>query len=191
MGAKLNKEGIASGHAFLVIAIALILITSVAWYFSTSGKAPSAGDNAPEAGESVGIELGQMAPNFTLVGIDGKTFSLRDYRGKVVVIDLMATWCGPCVAQMGHLKQVYSNYGDKVVIMSIDVDPNETNETIGQFKASYGDEWIFASGPNVGITYEVIYIPTMYIIDQRGRIVYKNVGVTPYSTLSVEIDKLL
>jgi hypothetical protein len=75
--------------------------------------------------------------------------------------------------------------------MSIDVDPNETNETIRKFKASHGDEWIFASGPNVGITYGVVYIPTTYIIDQQGRVVYKNVGVTPYSALSIEIDKLL
>jgi peroxiredoxin len=42
-----------------------------------------------------------------------------------------------------------------------------------------------------GITYGVVYIPTTYIIDQQGRVVYKNVGVTPYSALSIEIDKLL
>lgn len=138
----------------LASAVALILIASAAWYFSTSGKIPRAEDNtlkdnALGGGDDIGIELGQIAPNFTLTDIDGKIFSLSDYRGKVVVIDLMATWCGPCVVQMVHLKQVYDNYGDQVTIMSIDVDPNETNETIRKFKASHGDEWIFASGPNV------------------------------------------
>lgn len=169
----------------LATILAIALIGAAGWYFLIQRE------SKPIDGDEIGIEVGQISPDFTPTDIDGKTFSLSDYRGKVVVIDFMATWCGPCVAQMGHLKQVYSNYGDKVLIMSIDVDPNETNEMIRQFKASYGDEWIFAGGPNVGITYEVIYIPTMYIIDQRGRIVYKNVGVTPYSTLSVEIDKLL
>jgi len=75
--------------------------------------------------------------------------------------------------------------------MSIDVDPSEMDETIRQFKTNYGDDWIFASGPNVGITYEAISIPKMYIINQQGRITYKSVGVTSASTLASEIDKLL
>ncbi|MEM3597410.1 MAG: hypothetical protein QXT02_00530 [Candidatus Hadarchaeum sp.] len=92
---------------------------------------------------------------------------------------------------MGHLKEVYGNYGNKVVIMSIDIDTNETNETIRVFKERYGGEWIFASGPDVGVTYAVSYIPTIYILDQQGRISHKNVGATSYAVLSAEIDRLI
>lgn len=199
MNENLDKRGMSNTHTILAIAVALVLIASAAWYFFTSGRVPGAEDNALgsdnniEIGDNnIGIELGQIAPDFTLTDIDGKTFSLSDYRGKVVVIDLMATWCGPCVAEMSHLKELYTNYRARgVVIMSIDVDPSERNEVIRQFKANYGDEWIFASGPGVGTTYGVLYIPTLYIIDKQGRIAYKNVGLTPYSTLAGEIDKLL
>ena len=80
---------------------------------------------------------------------------------------------------------------EQVVIISIDVDPTESDETILGFKKEYGDEWVFASGPEVGATYGVIYIPTIYIIDGEGIITYKNTGVTSSSELSAEIDKLM
>ncbi len=190
MKTKLRNAGIASSHTLVVVAVALALVASAALYLSFGRKVP--GDNASGTGENnIGIELGQIAPDFALTDIGSRTFNLSDYRENIVVIDLMATWCGPCVTEMGHLKQLYANYSAQgVVIMSIDVDPSETNETIRQFKSAYGDDWVFASGPTVGTTYGVIYIPTMYIIDQQGRIAYKNVGVTTYSTLAAEINKL-
>jgi len=183
---KLNEGGIASTLAPAAIVIALVLVMFAVWYSSTGEKTPGTDDN------NIGIELGQIAPDFAITDIDGNTFSLSDHRDHVVIMDLMATWCGPCITEMSHLRQVYSNYSASgVVIMSIDVDPSEMDETIRQFKTNYGDDWIFASGPNVGITYEAISIPKMYIINQQGRITYKSVGVTSASTLASEIDKLL
>lgn len=141
---------------------------------------------------NVGTGIGQIAPSFTLTSTDGSLFSLSDYRGSVVVIDFMATWCAPCVVQMEHLRQLYSDYNTHtVVIISIDVDPYETEELIHSFKETHGENWIFASGPNVGVAYGVIYIPTLYVIDQQGRVVFKNTGVTSYQTLATEIEKLL
>ncbi len=181
---KLNEGGIASTLTPAAIVVTFVLVMFAAWYFSTSEN--GTGDN------NIGIELGQIAPDFALTDIDGNTFSLSDHRDHVVIMDLMATWCGPCITEMGYLRQIYSNYSaSEVVIISIDVDPSETDEMIRQFKTNYGDDWIFASGPNVGITYEAISIPKMYIINQQGRITYKSVGVTSASTLASEIDKLL
>ena len=105
---------------------------------------------------------------------------------------MMATWCVLCTIEMGHLKELYSNYSARgVVIMLIDIDPTESDEVITKFRSAYGDDLIFASGPEVGIVYQVTSIPTLFIIDEEGVIAYKNVGVTSYSTLSSEIDKLL
>jgi len=181
---KLNEGGIASTLTPAAIVVTFVLVMFAAWYFSTSEN--GTGDN------NIGIELGQIAPDFTLTDIDGNTFSLSDHRDHVVIMDLMATLCGPCITEMGYLRQIYSNYSaSEVVIISIDVDPSETDEIIRQFKTNYGGDWIFVSGPNVGITYEAISIPKMYIINQQGRITYKSVGVTSASTLASEIDKLL
>lgn len=197
---KLNEGGIASIFTSAAIVIALVLVISAAWYFPTSEKTSEASDNTgivvrhlalSETGEpNVGIGIGQTAPNF--IDANDNTFSLTGHRGNIVVLDMMATRCGPCITEMGHLKELFTNYSDRgVMIMSIDVDPSESDETIKQFAAKYGGNWVFASGPSVGVTYSVIYIPTLYIIDQQGRITYKKVEVTTYSTLADEIDKLL
>jgi peroxiredoxin len=143
--------------------------------------------------DNVGIKVGQIAPNFTLVDIEGNQFSLSDFRGRVVVIDLMATWCGPCVTEMSHLKEIFSNYDhSEVWILSIDVDNAETVSQLTQFKNDYGDDWTFATqGSSVGSTYGVTGIPQMYVIDKDGVIGYKNTGVTSAAKLSSEINKLL
>lgn len=143
--------------------------------------------------DNVGINPGQIAPNFTLTDINGDQFSLSDFRGRVVVIDLMATWCGPCITEMGHLREIFSNYDhNEVWILSIDVDNSETISQLTEFKADHGDDWTFATqGNSVGTTYGVTGIPQMYIIDKDGFIAYKNTGVTSSDKLSSEINKLL
>jgi peroxiredoxin len=160
-----------------IVALALVLLLVVI-LFGTPGLFTSVGDKAP---------------NFKVKDIDGNTIELKDYRGQVVVIDLMATWCGPCIVEMEHLRAIYAKYnGSGVVLMSIDIDPKETNEQLREFKEEYGDDWIFARDTdNVGTKYNVNYIPKVVIIDQDGRIAYEYTGVTSTSKLSSEIDKLL
>jgi len=84
---KLNEGGIASTLAPAAIVIALVLVMFAVWYSSTGEKTPGTDDN------NIGIELGQIAPDFAITDIDGNTFSLSDHRDHVVIMDLMATWC--------------------------------------------------------------------------------------------------
>jgi len=176
--ARLSEGGIASIFTSAAIVIALVLVISAVWYFSTSEKT---------------LELGQIAPDFTLTDIDGNTFSLRDYRGNVVVVDFMATWCVWCAIEMPDLVDFHENYGHQDVVMfSIDVTTSETEEQLRDFKDEYGAEWTFARDiANVGVTYQVARIPAKYIINQDGIIVWKHAGATSYSALASEVSKLL
>lgn len=194
-----RESGIAAGYIVLIIVV-ITLVAAVTLYLLTPKMTSTGGENievqvrhiinSDTEEANVGTEVGNVAPNFVDTGDD--TFSLTSLRGKVVVLDFMATWCGPCKLEMPHLKEIFSSYSaEQVVIISIDVDPTESDETIKQFKATHGDDWVFASGSEVGTTYGSVYIPTLYIIDNQGIIAYKNVGVTPSSTLSTEINKLL
>ena len=136
----------------------------------------------------------EEAPLFTLTDINGANFSLDDFRGKVVVLDFFATWCGPCKTQMPHLSQICEKYNNsKVVVISISVDPrSDTVEKLKQFASDNNMTWIVARDTaGVAKNYGVTPIPTLFIIDQKGIVRYVHVGLTPASTLSSEIDSLL
>lgn len=193
---KASREGgIGAGYVVLIV-VAITLAVAAGVYLLTPRRAAvGVGEirhliNSPTGEADIGTEVGKVAPNF--VDQDDNAFSLVSLRDKVVVLDFMAGWCGPCMTEMSHLKEIFSSYSDnQVVIISIDVDPTESDDTIKQIRATYGDNWVFASGPDVGTAYGVTAIPTLYIIDKQGVIAYKSVGITPSPTLSAEIDKLL
>jgi len=83
-------------------------------------------------------EIIAEAPDFTVTTFNDKIFKLSDNEGKVIIIDLMAEYCDPCVSQMSELKDIKEQYGDEIIIISIDVAyPNETEsivrDTFGEY----------------------------------------------------------
>jgi len=104
----------------------------------------------------------EEAPNFTLVDINGEQFSLSDHLGKVVLLDFFATWCGPCISEIEHLKSLYNKYSpDQLVILSISVDPNsDTVQILQNFAQQYEIAWTVARDTtNVADKYGVSPIP--------------------------------
>ncbi len=75
--------------------------------------------------------IGQVAPSFTLKGLDGKTYSLEQLRGKYVVLHLAATWCPFCNAEAPHLEQLYKDYQQKDVQVFI-IDVKEGRELVAK-----------------------------------------------------------
>lgn len=127
-----------------------------------------------------------------LTDIDGNKFSLEDFRGKVVILDLFATWCQPCLQQIPQLAEIYEKYGhDEVVIISIS-SPSDNEDLLRQFRDEHQMSWKVARDTaGVFDKYNVVYIPTIVILDQNGAVYYTNEGLTDASTLSSKIDFLL
>ncbi|MGM0572682.1 MAG: TlpA family protein disulfide reductase, partial [Bacteroidota bacterium] len=117
---------------------------------------------------------GNPAPDFTMTDIDGNTFSLSDYRGKVVYLKFWASWCPPCMRQVPHaaeLKERMAGEDDLVFMyVSIDVNPEAWRNTV----ESHGISGVHARTPGrergVPALYNVRWIPTFYIIGRDGNI---------------------
>lgn len=135
------------------------------------------------------------APNFSLIDLDGNTFQLIDFKGKVVIIDFMATWCGPCKVSMPGLKAIYEEFEGQIIMISIDVDPiHETEQILRDWMNGWEASWMHArdtADPPVSQLYDVTGIPTYVIVDKKGDVRYRHVGLTPEEKLFNEIMALL
>lgn len=132
--------------------------------------------------------------DFSIPDIDGNTVTLSDYRGEVVVLDFMATWCGPCKAAMPGLVSIYNDIGDQFVMISITVDPtSDTVPVLRDWMETYGATWIHVrdtADPPVTQQFEVSLIPTYVIIDRKGEIRFRH-GPVSELKLKTEILSLI
>jgi len=172
----------------LVVAAIALVAAVVVYGLYLRGGGDGGGDQLPD-----GTGTGEAAPTFSLTDIDGNPVSLGSLRGKVVVLDLFATWCGPCQSQMAELSEVRARYSaSDVVILSIDVDTRETASQAREFKADYGATWAFAMDTDgVGDKYGATAIPTLAIVDRAGKLAYSNQGLEDADALIARIDPLL
>ena len=187
--------------AIIIVVIIVLAAVNLKLFDASSSDGGSGGGGSSTPAVNYGIEVGDYAPDFTLTEVGGATVKLSNYRGNVVILDLMATWCVPCGQEMQYLNDIYYSYTG-VTIISVDIESTDTNDVLAQYKADHGANWAFAldkagavtaggTGDNsLGITYQAYSIPSLYIIDQDGKIAYKNTGVTDSQTLGAVIQKL-
>ena len=133
---------------------------------------------------------GTQAPDFTVQDKDGKPVKLSDFKGKTVVLDFWATWCGPCQQSLPHTTKVAKEYADKnVVVLAVNVwDKAEAFQTWLPKHPEYA-ALNFAIDPNLNqdksiatALYGVSGIPTQYVIDPSGKIIKSIVGYEEGST---------
>ncbi len=127
----------------------------------------------------VGIEVGDRAPNFTLESLDGKTVSLYQFRGHVVILDFWASWCAPCRASMPELQRYYEEYkGHGLVLLGVSLDRSGEDARYFLKEKRYTDLialWGSVSASQaVAQEYGVYGIPHTFVIDKQGIIRFSN-----------------
>ena len=127
------------------------------------------------------VDVGQPAPDFNLTDVDSQiTYALSDFLGKVVFLDLWATWCGPCEISLPYIRLFYDMYPeDMFVIFSIDIDEAETENQVSSFRKSHDMDWIVGIEENNEIQdiYGSGFVPTFYIVNPSGIIDWYFVGI--------------
>ncbi len=128
-----------------------------------------------------GIGSGNIAPDFVVVSTEGKPIRLSDYRGqKPVIVYFMATWCQYCREDYLHLSNVYKDYQDKVVFISISLDLSESIKELMDYKKNYPElqKTFFAPGQGQILRdYSITKTTTKYAVGKNGTIIYRGLGV--------------
>ncbi len=128
----------------------------------------------------------KAAYDFTLTGMDGSTLDFETLKGKVIFINMWATWCAPCVAEMPSIEALYTNYKDNPMVVfamvSFDKDPNKAKKFIE--KKGFNMPIYFPNATQIPKVYESRGIPTTFVIDKSGFITYKKIGMANYDSES-------
>lgn len=132
------------------------------------------------------------APDFKVKDLDGKDLSLEVYKGKVILLNFWATWCGPCRAEIPSLIELQAKYKDRMQIIGMVVDDDDENEVRAVVKDEVINYPVALSPLQVRIAYGGIgALPTVFIINPEGRVVQKHVGLFNPVLYETEVRALL
>ncbi|SCM96103.1 Uncharacterized protein BWINRASL_03300 [Bacillus mycoides] len=142
-----------------------------------------------------GIEIGKSAPDFALTKLDGTNVKLSDLKGKKVILNFWATWCGPCQQEMPDMEAFYKEHKENVEILAINYTPSEKGggeEKVRNFAKEKGITFPILLDKNIDVTtaYKVITIPTSYFIDTKGVIQDKFIGPMTQKEMEKRVTKL-
>jgi len=132
------------------------------------------------------------APDFKLVGLDGKPVTLANSKGKVILLNFWATWCGPCRAEIPDLVGLQNKYKDRLQILGLVVDDDDQN-AIKEFSEKFGVNYPVAiASDDIRMQYGgIVALPTSFLLDAEGRIVQKHEGLRDPVLYETEIRALL
>ncbi len=124
-----------------------------------------------------GLQRGDPAIEFQFQNATGQTVALSDLKGKVVLVNFWATWCGPCNIELPFIQQIYDEWQEReLVVLAIDI--GESPSTVAEFMQNKELSFpvLLDSEMKVAAQYRVMYIPTTFFIDKDGIIQYIKVG---------------
>ena len=186
----------------IVIAVLVFaaLLTGAYFAFNYLSKTVGSPDNlaveketAVQSGENK-VEEKDKAPDFTVVDLDNNDVKLSDFFGKPIVLNIWASWCPPCKAELPDFNKVYEQMGEEITFMMVDlVDGSRETKQKGEKYISeqgYTFPVYYDTKQEASYAYAVTSIPTTIFIDKNGYIITTAIGAIDEETLRKGIDMI-
>lgn len=174
------KKKVVLGAIAAIVVVAGLYLVNRYWIAPVTVSGAKGGDDHP------------AAPEFSLTDLSGQTLRLSNFKGKVVLLDFWATWCGPCRMEIPgfvELQNKYRDQGFQVIGVSMDDGPEPVRDFYKEFKMNYP---VAMGNDKLGEIYGgVLGLPTSFVIGRDGRIYAKHVGASDVSVFEEEIKTLL
>lgn len=176
----------------LVLVFVALLLGATRLYDGLSGKVQmdTLGTQAAEEGTAK-----EAAPDFTVYDLEGNAHKLSDFRGKPVILNFWATWCGYCQVEMPDFDEKFAEYGNDVhfIMLNVTDGAQETVESASAFIAENGYSFPVYYDTDLDATssYNTSGLPVTYFIDAEGNFVAWQQGMMTADTLQIGIDMLL
>jgi thiol-disulfide isomerase/thioredoxin len=150
---------------------------------NVSAGAPSSTNTGP-------LKEGDIAPDFSYTTVDGKSGTLADLKGSVVLLNLWASWCGPCVAEMPDIARLKADYPEvEILAVNVSDDAEDAQDFIDRY--GYDFSWVLDKQGTISALYPTDGIPYTVIIDKEGVISAISLGSPPdpYATYTQAITQ--
>jgi peroxiredoxin len=171
----------------IILGVGLLLIAAAAYVLLPDISASSSNLDA------IPVKVDYPAPELTLTNLGGSPVSLADYRGKVVLVNLWATWCPPCKEEMPALESFYRKHADEGFTIVAINDGDPTADVV-QFVKDYGltfPVWLDPTYIATEKAFKTLNLPSSFVIDREGQIVLSWVGGIQLRTLEKYVTPII
>ena len=178
----------------LVLLFAVLMVGAYVLYNNLSAEALPQQTLAAQAATDP-TQNATAAPDFTVYAQDGTAYKLSDFRGKPVILNFWASWCGPCKMEMPDIQTSFDTYGEKIHYLTVNLTDGsqETVESASSYISEEGYTFpvYYDTSIEAAMAYGVNAVPVTYFIDAQGNFVAYYQGAMSESILQQGVDMLL
>ncbi len=169
----------------IVFGIVLILmLTGNLGFLTSAAQSLLLKTGLMNAGTSLKGEPERFDYNFSVKDINGNSISIEQFKGKVIFLNLWATWCGPCRAEMPTIQELYNEVDhDKIAFIMLSLDkPGDQEKVVNYIKKKEFSFPVYIQSSPLPQLLNVPSIPTTFVISKNGEVISENVGTTNFNT---------
>jgi cytochrome c biogenesis protein CcmG, thiol:disulfide interchange protein DsbE len=173
-----------SGNKLLYWVAAFVVLAGIVLVAITGHRGTRVSPLSSEQSESAPVAAGNQAANFKLEALDGHTVSLDSLRGKVIFLNVWATWCEPCREEMPSMQTLYEDFkSNKDFVMLAVSQDIKGRSTVAPYVEKNGFRFTILLDPEnkISSSYDMSGVPETFIIDRTGKIVAHHMGAFDWS----------